>query len=316
MDFKGADILSTGQFSQEDILRVLKLAAKLDKAWAEGKSLDHLLHGKLMATIFFEPSTRTRFSHETAMLRLGGSVMSNPDMLSLSSYKKQETLHDTGKMVGTFADVVVMRHPEAHSVEKLAAGTNTPVINAGDGPNEHPTQGLLDLYTIWKNKGHLFDGLNIGMVGDLKYGRVPHSQCDLLKHFDVRFTFVAPQGLAMPREIVEELKRAGREVIETENFDEAIADMDVISMTRVQEERFIDKNEYLKYKGVYILDSALMEKAKKEAIVLHPLPRVDEITAEIDLDPRAKYFEQVHNGVVVRMALLLLILGKDSEVNF
>lgn len=316
MDFKGTDIISTRQFAQEDVLRVLALAGKIDKAMAEGKSLDHLLRGKIMATIFFEPSTRTRFSHETAMLRLGGSVISNPDMLSLSSYKKQETLQDTGRMVGTFADVIVMRHPEAHSVEKLAQGTEKPVINAGDGPNEHPTQGLLDLYTIWKNKGHLFDGLNIGMVGDLKYGRVPHSQCDLLKHFPVKFTFVAPQGLAMPREIVEELKSQGREVIETEEFDDVIAELDVISMTRVQEERFEDKNEYLKYKGVYILGKELMEDAKNDAIVIHPLPRVDEITTDIDKDLRAKYFEQVHNGVVVRMALLLLVLGKENELNF
>ncbi len=316
MDFKGADILSTGQFSQEDILNILKLASKLDKAMASGVRLDTLLHGKLMATIFFEPSTRTRFSHETAMLRLGGSVISNPDMISLSSYKKQETLEDTGKMVGTFADVVVMRHPEPHSVAKLANGTDTPVINAGDGPNEHPTQGLLDLYTIWKNKGELFDGLNIGMVGDLKFGRVPHSQCDLLKHFDVRFTFVAPKDLAMPREIVEELKKAGREVVETENLEEVIGEMDVISMTRVQEERFEDKNEYLKYKGVYILNAELMKQAKKDAIVLHPLPRVDEIHADVDADPRAKYFEQVHNGVIVRMALLLLLMGKDTEITF
>lgn len=310
MDFKGADILSTKQFNREDVLKVCEVAKSMEQYLEEG-NMGKLLEGHLMATLFFEPSTRTRFSHETAMIRLGGKVISNADMMNLSSVKKQETLEDTGMMVGSFADVIVMRHPQAHSVEKLAAGTTKPVINAGDGPNEHPTQGLLDVYTMWKEFGTL-DGLNIGVVGDLKFGRVPHSHCDLLKYFDVKFTFVAPQALQMPREQIADLKACGREVSEVTDLPSAIADMDVISMTRIQEERFEDRSEYEKYKGVYVLDAQMMAKAKEKSIVIHPLPRVDEITVEVDKDPRARYFDQVRNGVAVRMALLALVLGKVS----
>jgi aspartate carbamoyltransferase catalytic subunit len=311
MNFKGQHILSTKQFDKDGLMELLQTAKKMEKVVDEAKKgkQSKILEGKLLATLFFEPSTRTRFSFETAMNKLGGRVISNFDMMNSSSIKKRETLWDTGKVVSQMADVIAMRHPEAGSVEKLSKGSTAPVINAGDGANQHPTQALLDVYTIWKKFGKL-SGLTIGMVGDLKNGRVPHSQCDLLKHFGAKFVFVAPNALKMPEEIVKELKKLGHEVYETEDFGSVINQMDVIAMTRIQEERFANKNEYEKYAGVYVLDKKLMNKARKDSIVIHPLPRVDEITVDVDKDSRAKYFEQVKNGVVIRMALLAKVLGK------
>ena len=305
MDFKGQHILSTDQFDKETLLRLFSVAQEMEKI-IEGGSSD-LLKGKVMATVFFEPSTRTRFSFEAAMHRLGGAVVANADMMTTSSVKKQETLEDTGRVLSQMADIVVVRHPEAGSVAKMASNSLVPVLNAGDGGAEHPTQGLLDLYTIWKEKGKI-DGLKIGMVGDLKYGRVPHSDCDLLKHFDVEFVFVSPEALKMPKEIVDDLKNEDCKIRETESLEEAISEMDVIAMTRIQEERFDSREEYEKYAGTYVLDAGLMAKAKGDSIVIHPLPRVDEITVEVDEDPRAKYFDQVKNGVALRMALLKLVL--------
>lgn len=305
MDWKGQHILSTKQFDKEALLEILAEASEMEKILAAGGS--DILAKKIMATIFFEPSTRTRFSFETAMLRLGGRVISNADMMATSSVKKRETLKDTGKMVSQFADVVVMRHPQAGAVAELASFSDVPVMNAGDGPADHPTQGLLDLYTIMKNKGG-FDGLTIGMVGDLKYGRVVHSEADLLKYFGVKMIFVTPKGLEMPREIVEDLRAAGCDVTEVEDLESVIGELDVISMTRIQEERFESIEEYKKYEGAYVLDREMLAKAKSDAIVLHPLPRVDEISTDIDDDPRSKYFEQVKNGVAMRMALLKKVL--------
>lgn len=305
MEFLKQHILSTKQFDKEGLLSLFQLAVRMEKIAKNGG--EKLLFGKIMASLFFEPSTRTRFSFETAMLRLGGSVVSNFDMMKTSSLTKKESLEDTGKVVSQMADVIVMRHPEIGSVEKLASNSDVPVINAGDGASEHPTQALLDLYTIWKEKGRI-DDLTIGMVGDLKYGRVPHSQCDLLKHFKVKFIFVAPKGLSMPVEIVKKLKNSGHEIIQTEKLQAVISDMDVIGMTRIQKERFKSEKEYKKYAGAYILDKKLMKLAKDDAIIIHPLPRVDEIDVELDKDKRSKYFEQVKNGVYLRMALLAKVL--------
>lgn len=305
MNLKGQSILSTRQFDREMLLVLFAEALEMEKLIEAGGS--DLLKGKVMASIFFEPSTRTRFSFETAMLRLGGSVVSNPDMEKNSSVKKRETLHDTGKVVSQMVDVIAMRHPEKGAVAELAHGSDVPVLNAGDGAGDHPTQGLLDLYTIWKHFGRL-DDLTVGLVGDLKFGRVPHADSDLLKHFGVKFVFVAPEALRMPREIVEDVKGVGCEVFETESLEEVVGDVDVIGMTRIQEERFESPEEYQKYAGHYILDQGLMTKAKSDAIILHPLPRVDEIEVHLDSDPRAKYFEQVQNGVAVRMALLKQVL--------
>lgn len=305
MEFHLQHILSTKQFDKEGLLSLFQLAVRMEKIAKNGG--EKLLSGKIMASLFFEPSTRTRFSFETAMLRLGGSVVSNFDMMKTSSLTKKESLEDTGKVVSQMADVIVMRHPETGSVSKLANKSDVPVINAGDGASEHPTQALLDLYTIWKEKGRI-DKLTIGMVGDLKYGRVPHSQCDLLKHFKVKFIFVAPKGLSMPVEIVKKLKNSGHGVIQTEKLQAVLSDMDVIGMTRIQKERFKSEKEYKKYAGAYILDKKLMKSAKDDAIIIHPLPRVDEIDKELDKDKRSKYFTQVKNGVYLRMALLAKVL--------
>lgn len=307
MSFKGQNILSAKQFDKKGLLDLFKTAKEMEKVLA-GKKQSKIAEGKILATLFFEPSTRTRFSFETAMLRLGGRVLSNADMGNTSSAVKKETLEDTGKVMSQMADVLVMRNPTPMSVEKFAKNSDVPVLNAGDGVNEHPTQALLDLYTVWKERGSL-DGLVWGMVGDLKNGRVPHSQAYLLKNFDVKFVLVSPDGLKMPVEIVKELKKDGCEISESEKLSDEISKIDVIAMTRVQRERFANEKQYLKYVGSYVLDAVMMKKAKKNALILHPLPRVDEIAKEVDNDPRAKYFEQVKNGVAIRMALIAKVLG-------
>ncbi|MDA1060424.1 MAG: aspartate carbamoyltransferase [bacterium] len=299
MDFKGQHILEAKQFDKEGLLALFEEAKKMEGILDNGGG--DLMKDKIMATLFFEPSTRTRFSFETAMHRLGGSVISNPDMMRTSSLKKSETLEDTGKTVSQMADVIVMRHPEAGSVAKLASKSDVPVLNAGDGAHDHPTQGLLDVYTIWREKGGL-DGLTVGMVGDLKYGRVVHAECEMLSYFDVKFVFVSPEGLKMPEGLVDD----ARELV---NLEEVIGELDVISMTRIQRERFESEEEYNKYAGLYVLDAELMKKAKDDSIVIHPLPRVDEISVEVDYDPRAKYFDQPRYGVAVRMALLKMVMA-------
>lgn len=278
----------------------------MEKILKSGK-FGHDLDGKIMATLFYEPSTRTRFSFETAMLRLGGKVVSNADMIQTSSFKKLETLEDTGKVVSQMVDVIVMRHPEPESVAILAANSDVPVLNAGDGPAEHPTQALMDLYTIWKKFGRL-DGLTIGMVGDLKNSRVQHSQCGLLRHFKVKFVLCSPKGLEMPNSIIKDLKESGAKIGVVNDLKKFVGMVDVISVSRIQKERFVSEREYKKYAGSFVVDCKLMKFAGKSAIVIHPLPRVDEIAVEVDKDPRAKYFEQVKNGVAVRMALLKMVL--------
>jgi aspartate carbamoyltransferase catalytic subunit len=306
MNLQGEHILSTKQFDKDGLLELFEEAKQMEAVLTGPGYLD-LLKGKLMATIFFEPSTRTRFSFESAMLRLGGSVKSNPDMLRNSSIKKQETLWDTGKVLSQMADVIVMRHPEAGTVAEVAKGSDVPVMNAGDGSNEHPTQGLLDLYTIWKTFGKL-DGLQVGMMGDLKNSRVIHSECDLLKHFDVDFVFISPKEVAMPGSITEELEAGGAQVLEMETLAEAIGDLDVLSTSRLQEERFDNPEDCEKLRGSFILTPELLAKSKSEMIVLAPLPRVEELPTAIDSDPKCKYFEQVGNGVALRMALLKKVL--------
>jgi len=304
---KGSHLLSSKDLTREDLLKIFEEAERMLPVAVKEEG-SGIMKGKILATLFYEPSTRTRFSFETAMLRLGGSVISNFQMMQTSSVKKGETLSDTGKVVSKFADVIVARHPEAGTVARLAEGSEVPVLNAGDGPNDHPTQGLLDVFTIWKQFGGI-DGLTIGMVGDLKYGRVPHAQCEFLKHFTgLKFVFVAPDALKMPREIVEDVMAAGHEVVETDDLNSVICELQVLAHTRIQRERFESEDEYRKHKGIYVVDKALMSKARKDMILMHPLPRVDELLAEVDDDPRSKYFEQVTNGVAVRMALIKLVV--------
>lgn len=275
----------------------------------EGRSKLNLAEGKILATLFYEPSTRTRFSFEAAMLRLGGAVISNADMGSTSSAKKGETLYDTAKMVSTFADIIAMRHPQAGSVAELAKGSSVPVVNAGDGAGDHPTQGLLDLFTVKMEKGTL-DGLTWMMVGDLKNSRVVHSQCTYLSHFTKnRFIFVSPEGLRMPRDLVDLLKSKGCDVKETADLEAVIGEADVLSDTRIQQERFVSEEEFKKYFGVYVLTAELMSRAKTDMIVIDPLPRINHIAQEVDSDPRAKYFVQPMYGVAVRMAIVAKLLG-------
>lgn len=300
-------LLSSRDISKQEILKFFKKADKFLPIVLEKKKLK-IAEGKILATLFYEPSTRTRFSFETAMIRLGGSVISNADMSSTSSSKKGETLYDTAKMVSTYADIIAVRHPSAGSVEDFASGSSVPVINSGDGPGDHPTQGLLDLYTIHKNFGKI-DGLTIAMVGDLKNSRVLHSQCELLANFkNLKFIFVAPKGLEMPVEITKMLLKNKFEVSEINDLKAAAPLVDVMSQTRIQKERFGSEEEYKKYRGIYIVDLNLMKICKKNMILIHPLPRVDEIGVDVDSDSRAKYFEQVSNGVAVRMAIIAKLL--------
>lgn len=303
---KAKHILASSQFSKSDLLEIFKSASEM-KAVIEGGACE-VMKGKIMATLFFEPSTRTRFSFETAMLRLGGSVISNADMMTTSSTKKRETLFDTGKVVSKMADIIVMRHPEGGAVTKLAEGSEVPVINAGDGAFDHPTQGLLDMYTIWKEFGQI-DNLCVCMVGDLKHSRVFHSQCEYLKHFPVKILLVSPEELRLPETIKMDLSHNGIDFTELTDLREVISEVDVLSTTRIQEERFESVGDAERFRNMYRVDSELLSLAKKEMIVLNPLPRVDELLPEVDGDRRAKYFEQVSNGVEVRMALIKQLIG-------
>jgi len=307
MHLRNNSILNSNQFTKTEIEELFQKAQFMSDIYHK-KTVSSVLKGKILASIFFEPSTRTRFSFESAMLRLGGNIISNADMMGTSSIKKQETLYDTGKMISQFADVIIMRHPTPHAVHELKMGSDVPVINAGDGAHEHPTQGLLDLYTIHKHFKK-FDNLTIGMVGDLKHSRVIHSQCTLLKHFPVKFILVSPTALALPAKIIKTLKENNHKIEITDNLNKVIHKMDVLSHTRIQEERFATPSEYQKFKGVYIVNKQLLTQAKKNMIIISPFPRVDELPREVDLDSRAKYFEQVQNGVIMRMTLLNEILS-------
>ncbi|MBI4127273.1 aspartate carbamoyltransferase [Candidatus Peregrinibacteria bacterium] len=299
-------LLRSGDLSKQELLKFFAKADKFLPVVSEKKKLK-IAEGNILATLFYEPSTRTRFSFETAMIRLGGAVISNADMNATSSVKKGETLFDTAKMLSTYANIIAVRHPSAGSVADFAKGSSVPVINAGDGPGDHPTQGLLDMYTIWKHFGKI-DGLTIGMVGDLKNSRVLHAECEMLSKFKgVKFVFVSPKGLEMPAEIVKKLMKFKIEV--TGDLNKVVGDFDVLSQTRIQKERFGSDEEYRKYKGIYIVTKDLMKRAKKNMILIHPLPRVDEIEIAVDSDPRAKYFEQAGNGVAVRMAIIAKLLN-------
>jgi aspartate carbamoyltransferase catalytic subunit len=299
------DVLCADQFTPGDIHLILERAATYEVALAAGKELDEL-RGKVLATLFFEPSTRTRLSFETAMLRLGGRVLSVSEAKSTSA-SKGESLHDTIKTVEGYADAIVLRHPEVGAAEVAARATAKPVLNAGDGAGEHPTQSLLDLYTIRKEQGRV-DGLTISLVGDLKHGRTVHSLATLLAQYPVSFLFVSPHALRMPREVVERVQAKGISVRETEDLRSALVQSDVVYMTRIQRERFADPAEYDRLKDAYVLTRATLGKAKPSLTVMHPLPRVNEISTDVDDLPGAAYFRQSANGVPVRMALLALLL--------
>lgn len=259
----------------------------------------HLLDGHIVCTAFFEPSTRTRLSFETAAQRLGAGVIGFADPATTSS-SKGETLEDTMRMLSGYADLLVMRHPKEGAAKRAAAIASVPVVNAGDGPGEHPTQTLVDLYTMRKERGTL-DGLRVGLVGDLKFGRTVHSLVPALKRVGGTAVAVAAPGLELPKALAGE--------VATATLEEAAATCDVLYVTRVQKERFAEASEYEKVKGAFVVDAALLQRTRSKAIVMHPLPRVDEVAADVDALPAAKYFDQARNGVPVRMAVLATLLG-------
>lgn len=301
--FHGRDILSILDLSPEDIKLVLRTAEHLKK-----KPQPDLLKRKILASCFFEPSTRTRLSFESAMLRLGGSTIGFSDS-STTSAKKGESLEDSMKIIGAYADVIVLRHPLEGSARLAAESTDTPVINAGDGANQHPTQTLLDLYTIKECQKKL-EGLHVAIAGDLKYGRTAHSLAEALSYFGARIFFVCPEFLAMPEEICQGLKQRGIKFSFHKDLQEVLPKCDILYMTRIQKERFQAYDQDVSLQN-YSLQYDMLKEVKKNFKIMHPLPKVDEIERKIDNCPYAYYFEQASNGIYVRQALLALILGKS-----
>jgi aspartate carbamoyltransferase catalytic subunit len=304
LTLKGRDVVSVLDFSHEEIDQIFRVAQRLEPLAKEGTNL---LKGKVLATLFFEPSTRTRLSFETAMHRLGGATIGFAEP-SATSMSKGETLADTVRVVENYADVLVVRHPLEGSSRLAADYSNVPVINAGSGSEEHPTQAFLDFYTVLRELGKV-EGLNIALVGDLKYGRTVHSLAYLLSRYDVNLTFVSPPSLRIREEVSSDLKKLGIKFKETTDIKEVLAQADVLYLTRIQKERFPDLGEYEKVRGYYRITTDLLKDVKSNMIILHPLPRVDEIDADVDLTPHAKYFKQAFYGLVTRMALLALVLG-------
>ncbi len=292
------DLISITDYSKEDYLRIMELAADFER-----NPNQRLLEGKVVASLFFEPSTRTRLSFETAINRLGGRIIGFSDSNS-SSVTKGETLHDTIKMVSNYADLIVMRHPLEGSARYAAEVSSIPIINAGDGANQHPTQTLLDMYSILKTQGRL-DNINIFMVGDLKYGRTVHSLLMAMSEFENPiFNFIAPEELEMPEEYKMFLREKGIRYFEHREFTDIISEADIVYMTRVQKERFSDPIEYEQVKNVYILRNSMLANTKPTMRILHPLPRVNEIHPDVDSNEKAYYFQQALNGMYTREAII------------
>lgn len=299
---KNKSLVSITDYSKEEYLRILELAAEFEQ-----NPNRNTLAGKIVATLFFEPSTRTRLSFETAVNRLGGRVVGFADVNS-SSVTKGETLKDTIKMVTNYVDLIVMRHPIEGAARYASEIATVPIINAGDGANQHPTQTLLDLYSIKKTQGKL-ENLNIFMIGDLKYGRTVHSLLMAMSHFNPTFYFVSPDELKMPKEYLSFLEQHKIKYYEYHDFLPIISQADIIYMTRVQKERFSDPIEYEKTKNAYVLNNAMLENTRPNMKILHPLPRVNEINLDVDDNPKAYYFTQALNGLYVRQAIISSILG-------
>ena len=299
---KNKSLVSISDYSKENYLRILNLAEEF-----ELNPRQEILKGYVVATLFFEPSTRTRLSFESAVNRLGGKILGFADANS-SSATKGETLRDTIKMVCNYADLIVMRHPLEGSARFASEVSSVPVINAGDGANQHPTQTLLDMYSIRKTQGKL-ENLNIFMVGDLKYGRTVHSLLMAMSQFNATFYFISPDELKMPEEYKHYLKNLGLKYYEFKDFTDIISEADIIYMTRVQKERFSDPIEYERTKNAYILRNHMLRDSKPNVRILHPLPRVNEIHLDVDSSEKAYYFTQALNGVFVRQAIISSILG-------
>ncbi|MBD3204398.1 aspartate carbamoyltransferase [Candidatus Woesearchaeota archaeon] len=300
--FLSRDIISVNELSKKDIIRILDVAKIMEK------NKKPLLNGKVLATLFFEPSTRTRLSFESSMNKLGGKVIGfrNPNV---TSFKKGETLWDAINVIEGYSDVIVIRHPMEGAARLASEAAEVPVINAGDGANQHPTQTLLDLYTIKKSQGKI-TGLKVAIAGDLKYGRTVHSLAHALGLFNCELFFVSPKSLKMPDYIKDDLKEKQIKFSEHEKVSVVIDEADILYATRIQKERFPDPTEYEKVKNAYVIDSSLLKKVKKNLKIMHPLPRVNEIDISIDESGYAYFFEQAHNGIPVRKAILSLVLGK------
>lgn len=305
--FYNRDVISVRQFDQADLDHVFGVAREMQEMVARVGAFD-LLKGKVLANLFYEPSTRTSSSFAAAMQRLGGSVIAINEV-RYSSVSKGESLPDTVRTLERYADVIVLRHPEVGASALAAEYATKPIINAGDGVGEHPTQALLDLHTIRQELGAV-DGLKVAMVGDLKYGRTVHSLARLLSMYRVTLALVSPEILRMPEEILTDLSAAGMSVTVHDRIEDALGDADVLYVTRVQKERFADESEFESVKGAYVVAPDTLNEAKERMIVMHPLPRVSEIAMEVDSDPRAAYFRQMEYGMYVRMALLAMVLGK------
>jgi aspartate carbamoyltransferase catalytic subunit len=302
ISLKDRSLISIYDYTPEEICHILDIAEEFEK-----NRLQNLLNGRVIASLFFEPSTRTRLSFETAIQLLGGNVIGFSSTAG-TSVQKGESLKDTIMMVASYADLIVMRNPVDGSARYASEVSKVPIINAGDGSNQHPTQCLLDLYSIRKTQGTL-ENLEITMVGDLKYGRTVHSLVQAMCNFNAKFNFVSPVELKMPSTVIQYIKNAGLEYHEYTSLEEVIPQSDIIYMTRVQRERFPDPLEYEKVKNAYILRNEMLENSKPNCRILHPLPRVNEIHTDVDANPKAYYFQQAQNGLFVRQALIAAILG-------
>lgn len=305
------DIISMNDMSKEEILEILEIAKKIEKTSEEEKL--NFLKGKIVATLFFEPSTRTKMSFESAAFRLGAQVLQLPP-LELSSVKKGESFSDTIKMVESYSDVIVVRHPNDGAARLASTTSQKPVLNAGDGSNQHPSQTLLDLYTIKEEKGTL-NNLSVAFVGDLKYGRTVHSLVKALTHFNPVIYFVAPKILQMPSYLIDDLDKNNIKYEILEDFRDCLDKIDVFYMTRIQKERFPDIEDYEKVKGVYVINKKnILGKCKEDMIILHPLPRVDEISTDLDDTKHALYFKQAKNGIPIRQAMMMKVLDKVKDI--
>ena len=303
-------LLNPMDFSVEELAQLMDLAADIEHNPAK---YAHACEGKTLATCFYEPSTRTRLSFEGAMYHLGGHVLGFSSAAS-SSAAKGESVSDTIRMIGCYADICAMRHPKEGAPMVASMKAKIPVINAGDGGHQHPTQTMTDLLTIRSLKGHL-NNLTIGLCGDLKFGRTVHSLIEALSRYEgIRFLLISPPELRVPEYILEMLKQKNIPYTEVQSLDDAISELDILYMTRVQRERFFNEDDYIRMKDCYILDKAKMALAKEDMLVLHPLPRVNEISVEVDDDPRAAYFKQAQYGMYIRMALILTLLEIKVEV--
>ena len=304
------NLVGIEDFSKEEINELIEVSKDIIKN--KEKYLDKC-KGKILATLFFEPSTRTRLSFESAMLSLGGGVLGFSSADS-SSTQKGETLADTIKVVSGYSDIIAMRHPKEGAPIVAVNNSNVPIINAGDGGHNHPTQTLLDLLTISQEKGRL-DNFTVGLCGDLKFGRTVHSLIIALSRYEnIKFVLIAPNELKIPDYLKQDILDKNKiEYIETESLEDNIDKLDILYMTRVQKERFLNEEEYIRLKDVYILDKQKLEKAKKDLCIMHPLPRVNEISTEIDNDPRACYFRQAEYGKYMRMAIILKLLRENKN---